>query len=47
MQEKARTEPVQLALLVDYIRRQVWHMDQLSSDQLLHRGSVTLLAFQS
>ena len=45
MQEKAKTEPVQLAAMVDYIRRQVQHMDHLDSGQLLQRGTVKLLAF--
>ena len=47
VQEKAQVDPEQVAVMVDYIRRQVWHMDQLSSELLLRRGTATLLALHS
>lgn len=47
MQEKARTEPTQLGVMVDYIRRQVQHMDKLDSEQLLRRGNVKMLTFHT
>ena len=41
--DKAATDPAQLARIVEYVRRQVQHMDHLESEQLLTKGNITLL----
>lgn len=38
------TDPVRLAKMVEYVRKQIKHMDQLDSKELLEKGSLTLLA---
>lgn len=43
--EKSDTDPTHLAKMVDYIRRQVQHMDKQDSKALLERGSISLLPF--
>ena len=43
--DKAQTDPIQLARMVEYIRKQVHHMDSIESQQILNIGSVTLLPF--
>ena len=37
------TDPVMLAKMVDYIRRQVLHMDCLDSNRMIDAGSISLL----
>ena len=44
--DKANTDPTQLAHVVEYIRRQVLHMDKLDSEQLLGTGEIELLPFK-
>ena len=41
----ADTDPVRLAKMVDYIRKQVKYMDQLDSKELIESGSLSLLGF--
>lgn len=41
------TDPVKLAKMVDYVRRQVQHMDKLDTKSLLETGSIKLLPFNS
>ena len=43
--DKSSTDPAQLARLVDYVRRQVKHMDGLDSEHLLNDGRIKLLTF--
>ena len=38
------TDPARLAKMVEYVRKQVKHMDQLDSKELLEKSSLTLLA---
>ena len=41
--DKTATDPSQLARVVEYMRRQVQHMDHLDSEQLMTKGNITLL----
>jgi len=40
------TEPVRLAVMVEYVRKQVWHMDQVDSKALVEEGIISLLPFK-
>ena len=42
MSDKENTDPIQLALVVDYIRRQVKVMDEGDSELLLRKGQVQM-----
>ena len=43
--DKSNTDLTQLAWLVEYVRRQVKHMDALDSEHLLTDGCIQLLPF--
>jgi len=44
--DKTATDPSQLARVVEYVRRQVQHMDRLDSEQLMTKGNITLLPLE-
>lgn len=43
--DRTSADPTQLAKMVEYVRRQVQHMDRQDSKALLERGTITLLPF--
>ena len=43
--KESGTDPAQIAKLVEYVRKQVLHMDALDSKALLDNGTVTMLPF--
>ena len=46
IQEKeSGTDPTQIARLVEYVRKQVLHMDAIDSKELLDNGTITMLPF--
>ncbi|XP_065890858.1 ubiquinol-cytochrome c reductase complex assembly factor 1-like isoform X2 [Dysidea avara] len=45
--DAAKADPVLLALLVEYVRKQVHHLDHISSEQLLKDGKITWLPLTS
>ena len=45
IRDKDETDPVQLAKVVEYMRKQVQHMDQLDSELLTTTGKIKLLPF--
>ena len=42
---KERTDAEQLARLVEYVRKNVQHLDSLTSEQILSNGHITWLPF--
>ena len=45
IRHKDETDPAQLAMVVEYMRKQVQHMDQLDSEHLTTTGKIKLLPF--
>lgn len=45
--EKDDTDPTQVATMVDYIRRQIQHMDSQDAKALLDEGNINLLPFSA
>ena len=45
IRDKDETDPAQLAKVVEYMRKQVQHMDQLDSELLTTTGKIKLLPF--
>ncbi len=45
MGDQDKTDPVQLAKMVEYVRKQVLYMDKLDSGPLKETGAITLLPF--
>lgn len=43
---KERTDAEQLARLVEYVRKNVQHLDNISSEQILCDGNITWLPFR-
>ena len=43
---KERTDAEQLARLVEYVRKNVQHLDNISSEQILSDGNITWLPFR-
>lgn len=43
---KERTDAEQLARLVEYVRKNVQHLDNISSEQILCNGNITWLPFR-